>query len=133
MSETKTKGRKIISPRILPEAAPFWQAATEGKLLLKRCDECGEVHYYPRDICPYCMSSNTIWFESEGQGSIYSCSTMAMNGAVYTLAYVTLDEGVGLLTNIVCAEPRYLQIGQRVKVSFVPSEGGQPVPMFTPV
>lgn len=122
-----------MPPRVLPEVAPFWQAAAEGKLLLKRCDDCQEVHYYPRDICPHCLSGNTSWFEAAGQGVIYSCSTMAMKDVVYTLAYVTLDEGVSMLTNIVNANQKNLQIGQRVKVSFVPSEGGEPVPMFIPV
>ncbi|GLR66970.1 hypothetical protein GCM10010909_16500 [Acidocella aquatica] len=132
MSETKPLGRKIMSPRILPEVAPFWQAANEGKLLLKRCDDCREVHYYPRDICPHCLSINTSWFASSGEGRIYSFSTMAIKDAVYTLAYVTLDEGVSLLTNILDAEPKTLRIGQRVRAVFWPSEDGQSVTMFTP-
>ncbi|TDN57947.1 acyl-CoA-associated DUF35 OB-fold domain-containing protein [Paraburkholderia sp. BL10I2N1] len=51
---------------------------------------------------------------------------------VYALAYVTLDEGVTMLTNLVDCDPAALEIGQRVKLVFKPSEGGYPVPMFTP-
>jgi hypothetical protein len=50
----------------------------------------------------------------------------------YAIAYVTLDEGVTMLTNIVDCDLDTLRIGQRVRVVFKPTEGGPPVPMFTP-
>ncbi|MGF6842508.1 putative OB-fold protein [Paraburkholderia youngii] len=124
--------RRIHAPRVLPEAMPFWVAAKEGRLLIKRCKDCGETHYYPRDICPHCMSSNTEWFDSKGLGAVYSFSTMGKDEARYTLAYVTLDEGVTMLTNLVDCDPAALSVGQRVKLVFKPSEGEYPVPMFTP-
>ena len=42
-----------------PEMKPFWQAAAEGKLLVKRCLDCNQSHYYPRALCPYCQSERT--------------------------------------------------------------------------
>lgn len=127
-----TGPRRIPAPRALPEALPFWEAAKAGRLLVKRCADCGETHYYPRDVCPHCLSANTEWIESKGTGTIYSYSAMGKEEARYTLAYVTLDEGVTMLTNLVDCDPATLAIGQRVRVAFKPSEGGQPVPMFTP-
>lgn len=124
--------RRIPAPRVLPEAMPFWEAAREGRLLVKRCQDCGEAHYYPRDICPHCLSANTEWLETNGQGMVYSFSTMGRDEARYTLAYVTLDEGVTMLTNLVDCAYAAPAIGQRVRVVFTPSEGGYPVPMFTP-
>ena len=50
----------------------------------------------------------------------------------YCIAYVTLDEGVSMLTNIVDCDLDTVKIGMRVKVTFKPSDGGPPVPMFTP-
>jgi hypothetical protein len=50
----------------------------------------------------------------------------------YALAYVTLDEGVSMMTNIVECDFDAIRIGQRVRVVFVPTEGGPPVPMFRP-
>jgi hypothetical protein len=126
-----TGPRRIAAPRVLPEALPFWEAASEGRLLVKRCTDCGETHYYPRDLCPHCLSANTEWLTSTGKGTIYSFSTMGKDEARYTLAYVTLDEGVTMLTNLVDCEPAALQIGHRVRVVFKPSDGGYPVPMFT--
>jgi uncharacterized protein len=124
--------RRIPAPRVLPEAMPFWEAAKEGRLLIKRCQDCGETHYYPRDICPHCMSANTEWIETKGEGCVYSFSPMGKDEARYTLAYVTLDEGVTMLTNLVDGDAATFVIGQRVKLVFKPSDGGYPVPMFTP-
>ena len=124
--------RTISSPRILPESAAYWQAANDGRLLLKKCADCAEVHFYPRDICPQCLSDRTEWFEAAGTGTVYSFSTMGKGAAAYTLAYVTLDEGVSMLTNLVDCEPDTLAINQRVKAVFKPAEGGQAVVMFTP-
>jgi uncharacterized OB-fold protein len=142
MSDTKTQEatarpapgpRKVPAPRVLPESLPFWQAADEGRLLVKRCRACGKPHHYPRDICPHCWSSDTEWTTAKGTGTLYSYSTMGQGPAAYTLAYVTLDEGVTMLTNIVDCDPSELAIGQRVTVVFQPTEGGHAVPMFTPL
>ena len=125
--------RKISAPRVLPESMKFWQACDEGRYLIKKCSSCGKVHHYPRDICPFCMSAETQWQESPGTGVVYSFSTMGKEDAAYTLAYVTLDEGVTVMSNLIDCDPAQLSIGQKVRVVFKPSEGGHAVPMFTPV
>ena len=50
----------------------------------------------------------------------------------YAIAYVTLDEGPTMMTNIVDCDLDKIKIGQAVRLVFKPSEGGPPVPMFTP-
>ena len=124
--------RRIPAPRVLPESLPYWTAADEGRLLVKKCRACGEVHHYPRDICPHCLSADTEWLQAAGTGTVYSFSTMGKGEAAYTLAFVTLDEGVTLMTNLVDCDPATVSIGQPVRVVFKPSDGGHAVPMFTP-
>lgn len=124
--------RKIPAPRVLPESLPFWQAADEGRYLVKKCKSCGQVHHYPRDICPFCLSEDTVWQDSPGTGVLYTFSTMGKDDAAYTLAYVTLDEGVTVMSNLVDCDPAQVRIGDRVKVVFKPTDG-HAVPMFTPV
>ena len=124
--------RSMPAPTVYPEAKPFWDAAAEGRLLVKRCSECGEHHHYPRDGCPFCGSVNTEWRQAGGQGTIYSFSIMRRAEVPYIVAYVTLDEGPAVLTNIATDDPDSLHIGQRVRVEFTPTEGGPPVPMFAP-
>jgi len=123
--------RKIAKPLVLPDTAAYWQAADSGRLLVKRCTRCGEHHHYPRDICPFCLSEHTEWCEAAGTATVYSYSTMGQGEAAYTLAYVTLDEGPTMLTNLV--DGSHWCIGQRVRVVFAPSDGGPAVPMFTAI
>jgi len=125
--------RKIPAPRVLPESLPFWTAADEGRYLVKRCNSCGAVHHYPRDICPFCLSDDTAWAASAGTGVVYSFAPMGKDDAAYTLAYITLDEGVTVMSNLVDCDPTQVHIGQKVRVVFKPSDGGHAVPMFTPI
>ena len=123
--------RKIPRPMVLPETLAYWQAADEGRLLVKRCTACGEFHHYPRDICPHCLSEATAWVEASGRGAVYACSTMGQGEAAYTLAYVTLEEGPTMLTNLVGGDAAQYVIGQRVQVVFSATDG-HAVPVFTP-
>lgn len=124
--------RKIPAPKPNAENQPYFDAAAEGKLLIKRCAACGESHFYPRAICPFCFSDRTEWRQASGTGTIYSYSVMRRGAPVpYAIAYVTLAEGVTMLTNIVDCDFDSIRIGQPVKVVFKPTDGGPPVPMFT--
>ena len=131
--------RKLPAPLINPENQPFFDATAKGTLLIGKCKSCGEVHYYPRVICPHCGADGAEWIESKGTGMIYSYSTMHRGVPVpYTIAYVTLDEGVSMMTNLTGFAPGSLKIGQRVRVVFQEADGGTAdkrgamMPMFTP-
>ncbi len=124
--------RQMPAPTVYPEAKPFWEAAAQGKLLVKRCSDCGEHHHYPRDGCPFCGSVNTEWRQAKGEGIVYSFSIMRRAEVPYVVAYVTLAEGPTMMTNIVDADADTIRIGQRVVVRFQPSEGGPPLPVFVP-
>ncbi|MBM3353921.1 MAG: DNA-binding protein [Betaproteobacteria bacterium] len=128
-----TAERKIPAPAVNPEVKPYFDAAAGGKLLVKFCTACGQYHHYPRAICPHCFSERTEWREAKGTGTVYTCSVLKRGVPVpYCIAYVTLEEGVSMLTNIVDCDPEAVHIGQKVKVVFKPTDGGPPVPMFTP-
>jgi uncharacterized protein len=125
--------RTIPAPQPSPDTKPFWEAATRGTLLLKQCRACGESHYYPRPLCPFCGSDATEWQPAAGSGVVYSFSVMRRAEVPYAIAYVTLDEGVTMMTNLVDCDFDRLRIGQRVRLVFTPTDGGAPVPTFTPV
>ncbi len=127
-----TQERKIPAPETNPETKPFWEAAAQGRLLIKKCLTCGRVHFYPRAICPFCGSDRTEWVTASGRGTVYSYSVMRRVPVPYALAYVTLEEGVSMMTNIVDCDLDAIRIGQPVTVAFKPTEGGPPVPMFRP-
>ena len=127
-----TPERKIPAPPVSPETQPFWDAAVAGRLMIKKCGGCGQAHYYPRALCPFCGSDRTTWLAASGRGTIYSYSVMRRVPIPYALAYVTLEEGPTMMTNIVDGDLDRIRIGQAVRVVFRPTDGGPPVPMFAP-
>ncbi len=130
---TPYQDRPLTAPISDPATEPYWNAAREGVLRLRRCQACKRPHWYPRPVCPFC-AGDTEWKNASGLGTIYSVSVTRRAGPIpYALAYVTLDEGVTMLTNIVDADLDTLYIGQRVKVCFKPAEGDYSIPMFAPV
>ena len=116
-----------------PETKRVFEAAEPGKLLVPRCNACGKSHWYPPGICPHCFSQDLSWNEASGRGTVYSFSVMKRAEVPYAIAYVTLEEGPTMMTNIVDSDLDKIRIGQNVRLVFKPSDGGPPVPMFTPV
>jgi uncharacterized OB-fold protein len=124
--------RVIPSPVPTEDTKPFWEAAAQGRFLIKRCLACGQPHWYPRALCPFCFSERTEWQPASGGGVIYSYSVMRRATPPYVVAFVTLDEGPTMLTNIVACDPDSLTIGQKVRVVFRPTDGSLLVPVFQP-
>jgi uncharacterized OB-fold protein len=125
--------RKIPAPELNPEIEAYFEAAAAGRLLVKGCRACGEAFHYPRAACPFCHSDDTEWREAAGTGEIYAFTVLRRAPVPYAVASVTLAEGPQMITNIVDCDFDTLRSGLPVRVVFKPSEGGPPVPMFTPV
>lgn len=123
---------KILAPRVNPETRKFWDATAEGKLLIKKCNACGETHFYPRTLCPFCFSDDTEYLQCSGRGTIYSYSVFR-RGEPYAIAYVTLEEGPSMMTNLIHCDFDSLFIGQPVEVNFVKTDEGTAIPFFSPV
>lgn len=120
-------------PIVNSETKPYWDGCKEGVLYLKKCNACGETHYYPRAVCPECLSSDTAWYPARGYGRIYSFSIMRRAEPPYAIAYVTLDEGVTMMTHIVDCAFEDVVIGLRVALAFRATEGAHAVPVFRPL
>lgn len=124
--------REIPSPSKSVENEAFWASANEGKLMVPRCKDTGKFFWYPRNISPYTLSGNVEWVEASGKGTIYTYSIMRRADPNYAIAYVTLEEGVTMMTNIVDCDFDALSIGQSVELAFFDTEDGQKVPVFKP-
>jgi hypothetical protein len=127
----EAKERKLPAPSVSQETQAYWDAAAKGKLLVRKCTSCGQLHHYPRTICPFCFSDKTEWRAVAGTGTIYSFSVMRRAEVPYAIAYVALAEGPTMMSNVVDCDLDAIRIGQRVRLVFKPAENGQPVPMFT--
>ncbi|MBM84645.1 MAG: DNA-binding protein [Rhodospirillaceae bacterium] len=120
----------IPDPIPNPETQAFWDAAREGIFTLRWCNSCNKTHWYPRAVCPHCMSSNTEWRKASGRGTIYTFSITRRANPPYAIAYVTLEEGPTMITNIVDCDFDDVMVGQKVELVFRDSVNGQAVPMF---
>ncbi|MFC6764428.1 Zn-ribbon domain-containing OB-fold protein [Natrinema soli] len=122
------------------EAAEYWKAASNGELVVPECNDCGFVHFYPRQICPECLSNDVSFVEAEGTGTIYSFSISQQAAGwpedALPLIYATveLEEGPRMVTNIVDVDPDDVEIGDPVEVMFESTEEADiAIPVFTPL
>lgn len=115
-----------------PETADFWAAAEEGVLLLPVCGRCTQCHWPPRSMCPCCGAGDVERVRASGAATLYSYSIDRKNPGQPVVAYVQLDEGPLLMTNIAGMEREALRIGLRLRVSFRPAPEGRRIPVFSP-
>jgi uncharacterized OB-fold protein len=125
------------APQVNVETQPFWDATAEGKLLLAHCNACDTPIWYPRLFCPVCNSFDVGWVQASGKGTIYSYTVNRRGQGeyrdlVYVLAYVELEEGPRVLTNIVDCDVEKLTVGQPVQVVFQDTGKGAALPRFRP-
>jgi uncharacterized OB-fold protein len=121
------------------ETRGYWEGCDRHELVLQRCGECKRVQHRPRAICARCLSPKIEHFVASGRGTLYSFTITHQNqqpgfreACPYVLAYVDLEEGPRLMTNIVGCDPETLRIGDAVEVDFADSEKGFAIPRFRP-
>lgn len=126
------------APRPAGSAEPYWDAASEGRITVPYCGECGHVAQYGRPFCEVCLAAPVCWRQVPGTGRIHSFTVVRRSrdpffaGRVpYVVAIVELDAGVRLLTGIVGADPGDVRIDMPVRVCFEKTGSG-PVPLFEP-
>lgn len=127
-------------PVVNGETREFWEATAQGRLLVTYCRTCGTTTWYPRRHCVNCreLDPQVEWRTASGRGSIYTF-TQVRKGVgpyadigSYVLAYVTLEEGPTMLTNIVGGDADRLQIGDPVEIVFHDTGAGNALPRFRP-
>ena len=124
MASEKKKYSKPL-PLIDEENRPFWEALQRHELYVQKCRDCAAVRYYPRALCPECLSSRTEWLRSSGKGQIYTFTVTYQNQSPgfreslpYIMAYVELAEGVKMLSNLIDCKPEDARIGMPVEVVY---------------
>ena len=133
------KAYKKPLPRIDEESRGYFEALARHELYVQRCSTCGTKRFYPRALCPACLSDATEWLRASGRGTVYSFTVTHQNQAPgfrdelpYVLAIVELAEGVRLMTNIVGCPPGDVRIGMPVEVVFEDVTPEITLPKFKP-
>jgi uncharacterized protein len=137
-SNPTTANLPVRKVEVTSETKPFWDATATGQLVLPRCTQCSATIWYPRGFCPSCSAMSIEWVPASGRGTIYSFSITRKGAGVwadhspYVIAYVELEEGPRVLTNIVGCPVDDVRIGMAVTVVFHPTDDGPAVYRFTP-
>ncbi|MGH7948680.1 MAG: Zn-ribbon domain-containing OB-fold protein [Candidatus Binataceae bacterium] len=125
MAEQKAVKYNKPLPHLDEENRPWWEALKRHELYVQRCRDCGDLRYYPRAQCTECLSPKTEWVKCSGRGKVYTFTVTNQNQAPgfreslpYIMAYVELDEGPRMLTNIVDCRPEEARIGMPVEVVY---------------
>lgn len=107
------------------ETRGYWEGAGRGEIVIQRCRTCGTVQHKPRGVCATDLSGDLEHIVASGRGTVYTYTITNQNQQLpfrdavpYVLAYVDLEEGPRLLTNIVGCDPADVRIGQAVVADF---------------
>jgi uncharacterized OB-fold protein len=130
--------RTRIEPPVGEASEAFWEATKDKRFLIQRCDACDSAIFYPREVCPQCLSSDSLsWRESEGNGTIYAASVQEKpanpfmaDRVPYVVALVELDDGIRLMSNVINCPPYDATVGRTVKLTWEPLSDGRHLPQF---
>jgi uncharacterized OB-fold protein len=135
--ERTTDERTRFEPPMSELGARFWEGTRKGALLLPWCTACERAHWYPREVCPFCLGDAIDWREASGSGVVYACSVMpkpAMpmmaSRTPYVVAIVALAEGVRMMSNVVSETPFDVAVGDEVSLVWEPLSDGRQLPVW---
>jgi uncharacterized OB-fold protein len=133
---------KLPLPIRQPESDFYWEKAKAHELWLRKCTDCENVYFYPRDICPSCYSNNVEWIQASGKATLHAYSiaergpTPVFRDAVpYVAALVDLDEGPRMPTNLVGVEmdEDHIKVGMALEATFDDITDEVTLPKFKPM
>lgn len=120
---------------------PFWDAATEHRLVIPRCTGCGTFRLPPSAFCWACQDQDVEWVEHEGGGVVYSFTIVhhpllpdLADSVPYVPAVVELPDTnacrlVGALVDVHLDDVR---VGMDVDLVWRDVRAGETVPTFRP-
>ena len=119
----------------------FWAATKDKKLTYQQCKNCNTIVFYPRAHCTGCTDGELEWKTASGKGTVYTFSVVRQsyhpffrNKIPYAVAWIDLDEGPRILSNVVGVEDPLTQvkIGMPVEVEWEEHEDLN-IPLFRPI
>lgn len=133
------EGTGRLLPVIYPEEQPYWEAARKEKLILQRCNDCGNCWYPVGPVCPKCLSNDFRWDEMSGNGIVRGLvvyhkafNPWFADKLPYAVALVELPEGPRLTTNLRGISPEEASIGLPVQATYEHVNAEVSLVQFTP-
>ena len=123
-------------PRLDATNRPFWTGGAKQQLLILRCEDCSGFIHPPVPLCRHCRSERIVPYPVSGDGVVdtYTVNYQKWHPALevpYVIARIALDgaPGVYLTSNVVGCDPETVDVGDRVRVSFL-QQGEVYLPLF---
>lgn len=127
-------------PNPMPWSQGFWEAAADGRLVLKTCLDCGHVDHPPYLYCTQCGSHRSEWRPACGRAKLvafavntYGVPVAFIDDLPYVLAIVELPEGPRMISNIVGCAHDELRNGMMLEVVFERQDERVVLPKWRPV
>jgi uncharacterized OB-fold protein len=124
-------------PTANADSLPYWNAARERRLVIRKCLACEAMHFMPRYLCPACWSDQLEWVDSPGRGVVHSFTVIRRAPlpafaarSPYVVALIELDEGPRMVANVLGDDALAVKIGDRVEVIFEDRGDGAMLPQF---
>jgi hypothetical protein len=126
-------------PEITAVERPFWDATSRHELRLQKCLSCEHVWFPTYANCPQCLGAKYEWALMSGRGKVWSWVIFHRSyfrsydlDVPYNVAYIELEEGPKIMSNIVGIPDQEIVIDMPVKVVFDDVSEGITLPRFTP-
>ena len=120
-------------------SAPFFDAARDGRLVIRRCAACRRLLSPQATSCGACGGSDLDWVQARGDARLVTWAVVHraphdafVDQVPYVAGYVRLAEGPWLPTRLVDVDPEELRAGMPMRVAFVHPPEGESYPVFVP-
>lgn len=132
----------LVKPLPIPTkwSQPFWDAAREHRLVLRKCSACGYIDHPPYLYCTNCHADEHEWVEASGRATLaaYAINIFGVPfpfwvDLPYVVALVDLPEGPRMISNIVECEHDQLDNGMELEVVFDDVNDQITMPKWRPV
>lgn len=101
----------------------YWRLKNQRyRLQGKKCQDCGNLSFPPRLVCPKCKSRNCEPYEFKGRGKLYSYTTIFQapdrfdQMAPYMVGLIDLEEGERITAQLTDVVPEEVHIGMELEM-----------------
>jgi uncharacterized protein len=124
-----------------PVTKPFWDSLKEHAVKLQRCGGCSQLIFYPRALCPSCMSADLAWTSVSGRGVVHAFAIPHRHPnpafgstAPFVVALIELEEGARMMSNLVGVDPtpEAVKVGMAVEIVYDDVTEEMTLPKFRP-
>ena len=126
-------------PNITSDNRAYWDYCKQHELRMQQCRDCGHIRFPPSFLCPNCHSTNAEWMALSGRGEVYSYVIYRVpyhpsyvDDIPYVVAFIKLDEGPRMESNLTGIAPGDVKVGMAVEVYFDDVSDEISLPKFKP-